>query len=222
MSRASTPSKILLGLIFLLSAQSASAVPIGSNFFIELLPNSSTALPGDSVSLDLFIDGLNSGSPASLGAFDIDVTYDPTALSYTGNNFDSFLGDPFLDAISGSADTGGLLNLFEISFLFDFELDALQPSRFRLTTLNFDVNSLASGVTTDVSIGPFALLSDSFGNNLIPDSVGNATLTGSMAPVAVPEPSMLSLMGLSLFLLVMFRRNASLTINKNTNWHGSN
>ena len=158
---------------------------------------------GDDISLKLMISGLGNYAPVSLGGFDVDIYFDPSVLSFTDYNLFGDLGDLGLfeaDDFSLGEYAAGSINLFEISYLFDFELDALQASSFALAELFFHVDALSSGESTWLSL---------VANNLA-DADGNTltVLTGDDAVIAasqVPAPSSLALFGLSI-LLVLFRR----------------
>ncbi|MGH9460678.1 MAG: hypothetical protein ACRD1X_05645, partial [Vicinamibacteria bacterium] len=49
---------------------------------------------GDAASVDIFVSGLGNGTALSLGAFDLDVAFDPAILVPVSVTFASFLGDP--------------------------------------------------------------------------------------------------------------------------------
>ncbi len=181
------------GMTMLLMAGQAGAV------FISLEPSEQSAAPGDTVYVDVVIDGLGNFAPDSLGAFDIDLGYDTSALTYGGYTLGTFLGDPaFGEAIDVSFGDlgGGLINLAVVSLLLDFELDAIQPSSFSLATIAFTVDVLATGAATTVSVdAASAILGDAFGGALDLDGTSNAVIRN---PSTVPEPSILLLLALGL------------------------
>ena len=86
------------------------------------------------------------------GAKATTIGFDPMILAFDGALFGTYLlGDPddFGETMTDIPSPGGLrpdgsivpdnsVNIFELSFLLDFELDALQPSSFALATLTFD------------------------------------------------------------------------------------
>ena len=163
---------------------------------LNLSPSSQTALPGDNISLDLIISGLNAGGAPSLGDFDLDIAFDTTKLSFISYSLGSFLGvissaeaDDFSSGV-----LGGLINLAEVSYLLPAELDSLQGSSFTLATLLFHVNVLGNGASTNVSFATINALGDGFGNSLGVDAANSATISNN-----VPEPSsaLLILLGLS-------------------------
>lgn len=150
-------------------------------------PASQVVPVGDTVDVDLFISGLGDYAAPSLSTFDLDITYDPTILA-----FDHYLLGPYLGDISNGEALDwswgetipGSVNICELSLLFEWELDALQPSSFTLATLTFD--TLAVG-TSSLDIGINAL-GDAWGGPLTAD-----VQSGSVAPV--PEPATLLLLG---------------------------
>lgn len=182
---------------------------------LSLVPASQTAMPSDSVSLDLVISGLGDFAPDSLGDFDIDIGYDPVALSLTGFSLGPFLGDIGLGEAADFSfgDLGGVVNLAEVSLLepdvatcifcaVPF-LDDIQPDSFALATLEFMVDVLPAGTNTIVSIDTVNALGDGFGLPLTLDGTADAVIRN---PVGVPEPSTLALLVIGLAGLFGTRR----------------
>src|SRR5512133_3571377 len=99
---------------------------------LTLTPSSLTIDQGDFADVYLGISGLGSGT--NLGAFSLDITYDPTKLSFSNALFYNSLGDPSLfEAATFQSDDPGRLYLEETSFLSIPELAALnQGSSFNL------------------------------------------------------------------------------------------
>jgi hypothetical protein len=178
--------------------------------FLSLDPSAQNASPGDPVSLDLVVSGLGDFAPDSLGAFDVDIGYDPAALVFTGYTLGSLLGDPFLfEALDLSlGDLGVVINLAEVSLLSDSELDALQPASFVLATLDFTVLTLSPGSSTLVTIDNVYAIGDAFGQPLPVDGTNDAVISNPSGNI--PEPSILALMSLGLGLagLDMARRRS--------------
>lgn len=156
---------------------------------------------------NIFVDINVSGLDTTLGAFDLEINYDQNVfvpLLVPPAGFGSQLGDIFLGEAIGGIDTStpGTINLFEVSLLFDFELDALQgtpPIGFTLATLGFFAFSPAAGV-------PSTLLSTS--NIVLSDALGNIILVDAnpSARIFVPEPTTLAIFGLGLAGLGFARR----------------
>ena len=187
--------KLLMLIIYGLGLSMMSPMAVGG-VILNLSPSSQTALPGDNISLDLIISGLNAGGAPSLGDFDLDIAFDTTKLSFISYSLGSFLGvissaeaDDFSSGV-----LGGLINLAEVSYLLPAELDSLQGSSFTLATLLFHVNVLGNGASTNVSFATINALGDGFGNSLGVDAANNAAISNN-----VPEPSsaLLILLGLS-------------------------
>ena len=186
--------KLLILIIYGLGLSMMSTLAAGG-VILKLSPTNQTALPGDNISLDLIISGLNTGGAPSLGDFDLNIAFDTTKLSFTSYSLGSFLG-----VISSEADDfssgvlGGLINLAEVSYLSPTDLNSLQGSSFTLATLLFHVDALEKGASTNVSFSQINALGDGFGNPLGIDAANNATVSNN-----VPEPSsaLLILLGLS-------------------------
>lgn len=181
--------------IFVLLALCLIQASVAQSARIELLPNSIFAGTGDSISFDLAISELGDFAPDSLGAFDIDIGFDTSALSFTGYNLGNFLGNVnLLEAVDASAgNLGNAVNIAEISLLSQLQLDGLQPSAFNLATLNFDVINLAAGTVTQLSVLSGAVLGDAFGAPIAISGLGSANV------VAVPVPGTLFLLTAALF-----------------------
>jgi hypothetical protein len=90
--------------------------------------------------------------------------FDPGALSFLGYDLGSFLGDlGLVEAVDYSwGDVGGgTVNLAEVSLLDAAScvscippyLDDIQPDTFVLATLDFLVDTLPPGTSTDVFVG---------------------------------------------------------------------
>ncbi|GAB5380300.1 MAG: hypothetical protein Alis3KO_09520 [Aliiglaciecola sp.] len=183
----------------LLFASNASAAVI-----LSAVPGFTDAMPGDSVTIDIVVSGLDAGGPDSLGAFDLDILYDAAALSVTDITVGSLLGDFGLgEAIDFSfGDLGGVIDLAVVSLLFDFELDALQPSDFTLASIDFSVDVLPDGTSTEVSFGP-SVLSDAFGFEIFPMGTTSAVIANGI----INEPGILALLMVPLFLVFRRQRN---------------
>jgi hypothetical protein len=178
-----------------LTAFSASAATI------SLVPASPAVGLGDPFVLDIVVGGLGNFASPSLSAWLLDLSYDPTLFSITDLDvaFGSFLGDPVLDTLTlvDTTTTPGIVTLDQVSFLFDFELIALQPSSFTLATLTFTGIDFGTGV---FGINFADLSNEAFPSESIPLDEPLAA-TGQVSPSAVPEPGTLSLLGLGILAL---------------------
>lgn len=186
--------KLLMLIIYGLGLSMMSTLAAGG-VILKLSPTNQTALPGDNISLDLIISGLNAGGAPSLGDFDLNIAFDTTKLSFTSYSLGSFLGVLSSEADDFSSGVlGGLINLAEVSYLSPTDLNSLQSSSFTLATLLFHVDALENGASTNVSFSQINALGDGFGNPLNIDAANNATISNN-----VPEPSsaLLILLGLS-------------------------
>lgn len=178
----------------------AVALPI-----ISLVPDSTKIHSGENLFIDVNVSGLQSGGSNSLlGAFSLDVLFNPELQflpAGSGSNTWGFgLGDVGAgDAIFGgdiSQIGSGLFSFYEVSLLDSIELSALQGDSFRLATLAFYLpygHTLASGSSINFSTEN-VVLSDDFGDELI-------TGVNQGATVQVPEPPMYLLLGIGLALL---------------------
>lgn len=171
---------------------------------LGLIPVSQTVAPGDTANLEVSIGGLGDSSAPSLSAYDLDVLFDFSVLTFSGVTFgDTVLGNQldltgFGTLSAYDASTPGVLNLFEISFDDPSTLDSLQAGAFTLATISFSA--------TGSGISPISLsinsLGDSIGNPL---TVNEADILGATVTVRgesqVPEPATFIPVGFGLLLL---------------------
>jgi hypothetical protein len=181
-----TPSLLLPVLIavFLIGPARATTVAVK--------PNTQNAVVGSPVQVDLMISGVNSGTVSALGAFDLDVTFDSSLMTFESATFGTNLDVSGLGATpSVRTQGGGTVNLFEVSLDTAADLVAHQPSIFNLATLTF--NAVATGNSV-INIG-INSLADAKG-----ESLAASVVPGNILVSAVPEPHiyMLILAGLGL------------------------
>ncbi len=167
---------------------------------LTLVPSTTSLFAGSPLVVDIVIAGLGLGAAPTLAAFDLDVTFLPSVLSFVSVSFGPDLGALGIDALTSSGLLGGPLRIdvAEYSLLSNAALDASQPASFVLATLHF--LGLAPG-TSPLAITQ-AVLANTAGGPSIP-----ATLNGaSVDVVPVPEATTAALVGLGVALLGLRRR----------------
>jgi hypothetical protein len=86
--------------------------------------------------VDVVVAGLGGGD-SSISAYDLDIGFDASLLSFDSVEFGVLLGGP-ADSLQDSGLLGaGVLDLAELSLLDAGALDTLQPDSFVLATLHF-------------------------------------------------------------------------------------
>ena len=172
---------------------------------LDLVPDTATiTLPG-TTTLDLVLSGLDADAQI-VSSYDISLSYDPAVVNALTVTFGDSLGGP-ADSFSGfDLSVAGAIGLFEVSFVSDLALAALQGDVVTLASLSF------SGVgigTSSVQFGSVLVtgLADSSGipTVLTPD-LGGARIIVEQG--AVPEPGSLLLLLLGLSALTVFARPA--------------
>lgn len=180
---------LLAALLMLTGITQASVVSTfnPTSLFLNITRISQT---GNSVNVDIGISGLASGAAPSLSGYDVNLSFDPSYLSFTGVVFgDVALGNQLDLASLGSTTiaelTGvGIVNLFELSGDAAEALNTLQADSFNLATVTFDVlNAGTSLLQLDLNA-----LADADGNTL-------SAITVSVPVTTVPLPSAFLLMG---------------------------
>lgn len=187
-------------LLFAALLSAAGIVP-GHAAVVTINPATTSAIVGQSLLVNVDISDLVDGGAPSLGAFDIDVNFDPAILNFTqitfGNGLDVLgLGGNSQEATAGA----GVVNAFELSLDTIDDLNALQPGAFTLFTLTFQ--AVAAGAS-DLSLVVNSL-ADADGLDLAATTMGSSV---DVAPVPLPAAGWLLLSGLLGLNGVARRRN---------------
>lgn len=181
-------SKIIAASVLAFAAVNANAVTV------NVIPSLAQAAVGTSLQVRVDVSDLSNDA---LGAYDFDLLFNSSVLSYSGVVWgDPVLGNQLdlaqlgsLSALDISAAATGKINAYEISFDDVATLNDFQADHFTLLTFNFDViNAGISPLTASVySLG------SSEGDPLFAD-VTNSSVS------AVPLPPTLPLFAAALLL----------------------
>jgi len=200
--------KRLLGLVTIVAMWAAPGLTPALAASLSFTPTSQSVGIGQPVTVQITVDGLGAGMAPSVGAFDLDVTFDPAVLLPTAVDFGLLLGDPdALEALTSSSLSSGLIDLAEVSLLAPSDLDALQPSSFTLATLSF----ISLAVGTSPLAFTQAFVDDAFAARIALDVTGGTVDVAAPPGGAVPMPASLVLLGAAMaaWLVVTRRRAAS-------------
>ncbi len=183
-------TSVLIGVGLWLGTQPAEAVRI------DVDPLVSFVTPGSTVKAAIRISEVGNLTAPSLGAFDLDVNFDPAILALANAAFgDPVLGDQLdlfgLGSITAAMPGAGTINLFELSLDAPADLEALQRSPFMLATLTFDTLSLGTS-PLDVRVNALA---DAFGDSL------DARIASGTVNV-IPEASTWTFFAIGVIVLV--------------------
>ena len=206
-----TLTRLVLG-ASLLFASIANA-----DVILSLNPSAQDSAIGDVISVTVMVNDLGHFNPVSLAAFDLNIGFDTSALSFVGYTMFDGLGvasTDYFDPLAGAYDSSagevapGLIHIGELSWLSTFDLWDFQPGSFALAELFFSVNSEVTSAISFVA----AQLYDASGtaDPMAITGVNNTSVTG------VPAPATLSLMGLALLGLVVRQKRYATGIKKIT------
>ena len=132
-----TLTSFFFALSLLCGVRQSQAITIGFEPSLQIVELGSQA------TVHLSISELGSGVAPSLGTFDLDISYDPSILSFGAVTFgDPILGDQLdlfgLGSIAAfDGGTAGVVNVFELSLDLPSDTDLLQASDFILASLVF-------------------------------------------------------------------------------------
>lgn len=183
--------RLLICTAFWLYAGSSQASTfVNPGFSLTMVSISDITQIGNSVNVKIGVSGLGGNLAPSLGAYDLDLSFDPSHLAFTGAVFgDALLGNQldlfnFGGNLSGADLTDpGTVNFYEVSFDSVTDLNDLQVNSFTLATLSFDVLDFGTSDLT-LSVNAFG---DAEGNDL-------PVTTLSTSVTTVPLPSAIFLM----------------------------
>jgi hypothetical protein len=150
-------------------------------------------LPGNAT-VDIVVSNLAEGQ--AVGSFDLDITFAPGVVGFTGYSLGTGLGTggDVIDLSFGA--TGGVIDFAAVSLLDPGDLSPLQGSSFVLGTLHFGAvaNGLSPLTFTQL------IFADQDGIEMPVEGQTGAIQVGDQLP-AVPEPATMVLFGLGTAML---------------------
>jgi hypothetical protein len=182
------PTFALCGVV----ALAFGAAPAADAVTLALVPEQSTFQAASMGIVDVVASGLTDAvNGGSIGAYDFDITFDPSILAYSSTTFGSGLNVTGQGDIQGSGVTApGKLETLEVSFDTAKDLAALQPDSFVLFSLTF------AGVSSGTSALDLSILSMSDGSGIsLGADVHNASVTVTPVPLPAAVWLLLSAVG---------------------------
>lgn len=216
-------NKLFLAALLWLACLGCS--PLAQALQMTLVPRGGYQVaPGGTVLVDLNIAGLQSGGLGTeLGAFHLDLYYDPDLLFYLpgapsgwGTALGQVAGGAQALAFADDA-TPGLLHLDEVSLLDGLTLGQLQGDGFRLATLAFQARMPGGPVPANtVLFADDILLGDAAGNR-IPVALDQVPVL----ILQVDEPATIALLGMGVAALAWQRRRVTMRPRRRQAAHGA-
>ena len=186
-----------LALIAWFAAVPASAVTVG------FVTPADDPVVNDLFTVDIVAAGLGNAVAPTVGAYDFDIGFDSSVISFVDAAATGALGDPtgmMPTSLFSASAAGNVLDIFEVSLLSsEAALDALQTDTVVLATVTFQaIAEGASGLIFDQ-----AFVADYAGLSL-----GVTALDGSISVPAIPEPSGALVFAAALLIASRLRRRA--------------
>jgi hypothetical protein len=150
-----------LFLIAVLALQALSLVkPAVASISLDLSPSDLKTLVGSSTVFNLSVKGAITG----IGAYEMELEYDPLVLDFAGISFGPYLGAPS-ESITGINALNGCIQVYELSLL---TLYPEQPTDFTLFNLFFKATGTG---TSDILIDPGSLMVADINGDPLPTSL---------------------------------------------------
>ena len=180
---------------------------------LDVTSSSSNLSVGQLFSIDFNISGLSTASGDALGAFDLDIAYDPALLAFAGFSFNDGatgvnqldLPEPASFGFLGAATAAGIyIDAYGLSGNSAGILDLAQPDSFRFLRLQFQALGASTGTAVSIYLQDPNLLFIDANAGLLAVDLTSSAVSLTIAPLlAVPEPGPLELMGAGLAALAL-------------------
>jgi hypothetical protein len=158
--------------------------PAADAFTLSVVPQTSTVSAGGTLSVDVVASDLGTGVAPSIGAYDLDLNFDPAVLAFANVVWGSGLSVTGIASDSGTQLETDFVNVFELSWEDTVDLNSLQADAFTLFTITFDaLNAGTSLLSLHVNA-----VSAAEGAALFADALNGASVSVTGAP-AVPLPA---------------------------------